>query len=190
VRHINGKTPAWIQDLRRLNGSARPEVERIFLRAIISLAALPDREARYFHVTTLWPLVPRDGWFAYEAGDVEDDAGRHTPSPRDLDELLPALEWGRQLDRQQWRICHDTAAGYSAAAIGDRLRIPTATVASRYSAALDTVVAAALVDRPQDGSQSRADEAPVQFFGAEAVGHRVGGKRARARPRRPKQTCP
>ena len=109
----NGKAPAWLAEVRRLNGSARAEVEALFLRALATLAALPDREVRVFHVTTVWPLCPRDGWFGYspEPDDDEHEV-RFVPTPADLDRVLDVLAWGAGLDCVQWAIARDRADGF------------------------------------------------------------------------------
>lgn len=133
----------WLADLKRANGDGRRLIEDAFLRAILTCDTLPDREWRYFHVATAWPLSPRDAWFGYEAVDLEDHAVPFTPSPADLDRMLIALAWGRGLDRAQWKIAHLVADGYSDAAIGDRLRLPPAEVADRYQAAISEVCRAA-----------------------------------------------
>jgi len=96
-------------------------------------------------LTTVWPLCPRDAWFSYSPEHDDDEhEPRHVPTPADHDRMLAALAWGRGLDRQQWMIARDRAAGYSDAMIADRAHVPVGTVARRYDAALDVVCAAAL----------------------------------------------
>ena len=90
-----------------------------------------------------WPKFPRD-WHAYEGGDIEDHEARFTPTPHDLDLLLPVLARGRGLDHQARLIVRDHALGYSPLATSERLHMPLAAVARRYAAALDVVCRAAL----------------------------------------------
>jgi hypothetical protein len=58
--------------------------------------------------------------------------------------VLDVLAWGSALDRQQWMIVRDRAAGFSEAMISDRVHVPVAAVRARYEAALDVVCRAAL----------------------------------------------
>jgi hypothetical protein len=97
-----GKASAWRVELRSRNGSARAEIERLFLIACATLDTITDRDARHFHVTTVWPLCPRD-WHAYAPEVLDDEPERFVPSPADHDRMLDVLAWGRALDRLQWK---------------------------------------------------------------------------------------
>lgn len=138
MRHINGT----VTDLRRLNGSARGAIELTFLRAIQTRDSLPDLERYEPH--TSWPRFPHE-WFAYSIDPDDQPEPRFVPTPADLSSMLTVLAWGHALDRGQWRIVGDRAAGFSWAAIGVRRHMPADAVQWHYGRALDAVVAAAMV---------------------------------------------
>jgi hypothetical protein len=140
----NGKTPVWLAELRRLNGTARPALEALFLRACLTLDTLDDPELRFFEVRSTWPKYAREFWDAYRVDDVDDDEGRFIATPHDLSVMDDVLALGRSLDRLAWRIVRDRARGFSDRAIADRVHLLIAAVARRYDEAIDTVVAAAL----------------------------------------------
>jgi len=147
VRHVNGPTPLWLADLRRANGDARRLVEALFLRACLTLDTLDDPELRFFEVRTAWPKYAREFWDAYRV-DTDEDEDRFVATPHDLSVMDGVLALGRSLDRLAWHIVRDHARGFSDLAIADRVHLPSAVVSRRYDAAISTVVAAALVDRP------------------------------------------
>jgi hypothetical protein len=138
VHRSSGKTPAWLAELRRLNGDARPVVERLLLRALCTLRSIPDADQRWFHLRCRWPPYRREFLDAY-GWDDEEPEDVFVPTPVDLDRYLTVLGWGVGLNGQQWLIVRDVAMGYSMAAISDRLHLPAAEIRRRYDLAIDAV---------------------------------------------------
>jgi hypothetical protein len=143
VQRPNGKTtPSWLLEVRALNSDARPVIEALFHRAVLTLGAVEDPDLKFFRVRTAWPKFRHEYLDAYWAEEEPEDTFQ--PDRRDLDQYLTVLSWGRSLDHGAWQIVTSRAQGYSWTGIADRLRISPAQVEPRYHAALDMVCRAAL----------------------------------------------
>jgi hypothetical protein len=108
-----------------------------FLRALLTLDALPEPDTDLFRVRSWWPPTPR-AWSVYSP-DPDDEPEMFVPTPHDLEIMLDVLALGHNLDRQQWLIARDVAEGYSRRATAERLHLTIAQINQRYEAALDVV---------------------------------------------------
>jgi hypothetical protein len=122
------------------------EVEALFLRACATLATLPDRDRRFFHVETRWPL-------ARAMHGLATRPRRSTTSPMcGLSRRPPITIECSSRSRGAARSI--TSNGGSCAIVrrdfrsgnADRVHIHVQAVHCRYDEALSTVVRAALAD--------------------------------------------
>ncbi|ABS68853.1 hypothetical protein Xaut_3625 [Xanthobacter versatilis] len=78
------------------------DVERRVMRAMKTLRALPDKEARFHRVQSQWPSHVQEAMDAY--GSVEAVIPRFNPTPFDVTDCLHALTWVRHLEKNDWKI--------------------------------------------------------------------------------------
>lgn len=122
-------------------GTPEPQCVQLLYRAILTLAALPDPDARYFAVTSAWPTYARRYLDAYNPDEETEVAWR--PTPADVTAYLGVLAWARELTKRQWHIMRLRARGYSLPLVADMLRISLEHAADAHSEAVQTVSLAA-----------------------------------------------
>ncbi len=113
----------------------RREVEHRLVRACMTLRALPDREASFQVVKSLWPVTADDPDVAY--GYQEATMPRFKPSPRDVSDYLIALEWVRGIPRREFRFMWWRSLGFSFGRMGDMINRSREIARQRYTDVLD-----------------------------------------------------
>jgi hypothetical protein len=95
------------------------KVERRFLRACKTIRALPDLERRFLRHSNGWPDYVRDHNEAY--GYSEAAMPRFRPKPFDVSDVLTALAWGKNLQRNEWKLVEMRSFDLSFGQIGRRI---------------------------------------------------------------------
>ncbi|MFD1330782.1 DUF6362 family protein [Methylopila musalis] len=124
------KTPGPRVCVRPKEPIAPLDVERRLLRAMMTLRALPDREARFLRVGSGWPDYVREFMDAY--GAVEAIVPRFRPSPADISDCLTALAWARHLQAHEWRVIWWRSFGLSFGVISERIGQSDETARRKY----------------------------------------------------------
>jgi hypothetical protein len=121
---------------------AEPQCVLLLYRAINTLGAQPDPDARYFVVASTWPTYARRYLDAYNADDETEVNWQ--PTPQDVSSYLEVLRWAYGLNRRQRRIMWYRADGCSLPMIADYLRTPIAEIEQDHADAVCLVTQAAL----------------------------------------------
>lgn len=106
------------------------DVQARVMRAMKTLRALPDREARFLKVGSAWPSYVQEYMDAYNS--VEAIAPRFNPNPFDISDFLRALDWTRHLQNPQWRLLWWRSFDLSFGAIGRRIGQSDETVRRKF----------------------------------------------------------
>jgi hypothetical protein len=107
-----------------------PEVERRVIRALKTVRALPDREARFQRYQNAWPPYIQEYIDAYSA--EEERFPRFRPTPFDVSDMLTALGWLNVLHKNDKRIVIARSYGVSFNQIASRIGRSDETARRRY----------------------------------------------------------
>ena len=123
---------------------AEPPAVLLLYRAILTLHAVPDPDARYFAITSAWPTYARRYLDAYNPDEETEISWR--PTPADVTAYLGVLSWARELSKRQWHIMQLRARSYSLPLIADMLRLSIDHIEQDHAEAICVVGQAALRD--------------------------------------------
>lgn len=140
------------------------EVRELLRRAVLTLAAVTDPDARFRHGPASWGLeVVNDVNEAY--GYAPPRVRRFAPTPQDVDIYLEVMGWlawyGREVDRDDMRLFLAWAMGVPKWVLAQRRRLSESTIRRRIDAVASTIAARCGVEvrAPTDEEEAPPDAA-------------------------------